>query len=152
MTVQPGRVALTPDDLVWAYGLEINDDNQLMPENMEPPDELEVVGEWVLPQIFHQNMNSHFNNKGKWNNHTWGMIAIFNELQLFLMTFPISFVKELMRPKMNAATINKISLREYVCLLGLTFFMGCFKGISDCCQWFSKEPIIVDKGAPLLIE
>ena len=26
--------------------------------------------------------------------------------------------------------------------------MGCFEGVSEHCQWFSKEPITVDKGAP----
>ena len=76
------------------------------------------------------------------------MIAFYNELQLFLMTFPISFVEEVMLPKMNAATINKRTLREYVCWLGLTLFMGRFEGISNHCLWFSKEPITVDKGAP----
>ena len=37
-TIQPGRVALTLDDLVdlWAHGLEINNDNQLVSENAEP--------------------------------------------------------------------------------------------------------------------
>ena len=46
-----------------------------------------------------------------------------------------------MLPKMNAATINKVKLREYVSLLGLTFFIGYFEGVSDHCHWFSKEPI-----------
>ena len=69
------------------------------------------------------------------------------------MTFPISFAKKVILPKMNAATTNKISLREYVCWLGLTFFMGHFKEIPDHHQWFSKEPITVDKGPPFqLIE
>ena len=37
MTIQPGRVALTPVNLVelWALGLEIDDDNQLVPENLQ---------------------------------------------------------------------------------------------------------------------
>ena len=73
-----------------------DDGNQPVPENAEPLDELGVVGEWVLPQTHQQKMNGHFNNKGKWHNHTLGMIAIYDELQLFLMTFPISFVKEVM--------------------------------------------------------
>ena len=50
-TIQPGKVAVTPDDLVdlQACVLEINNNNQLVPENAEPPNELEVNGEWVLP-------------------------------------------------------------------------------------------------------
>ena len=57
-------------------------------------------------------------------------------------------MNEVMLPKMHAAIINKITLKEYVCWLGLTFFMGCFEGVSDCHQWFSKEPITVDECAP----
>ena len=76
------------------------------------------------------------------------MIATYDELQLFLMTFLMNSVKEVMLPKMNAATINKITLRQYVCWLGLTFFKGCFEGVSDHHQWFSKGPITVDKHAP----
>ena len=51
MTIQPDSMALTPDDFIdlWACGLEIEDNNQPLPENAEPPDGLEVVGEWVLP-------------------------------------------------------------------------------------------------------
>ena len=45
-TVQPGRVALTPNDLVnlCACGLKIEDDNQSVLENAVPPDELEGSG------------------------------------------------------------------------------------------------------------
>ena len=64
--------------------------------------------------------------------------------------FPTNFVSVIL-PKMNAATINKISLREYVYWLGLTVIMGCFEGISHHHQWFSKEPITVDKGAPFCL-
>ena len=51
MTVQPGRVACTPDDLVdlWAHGLKIENNNQPVSENVEPPDELEDVDEWIEP-------------------------------------------------------------------------------------------------------
>ena len=51
VTIQPARIALTHDDLVdlWACELEVYDDNQLVPENAEPPDGLEAVCEWVLP-------------------------------------------------------------------------------------------------------
>ena len=67
VTNQPGRVALTPDDLVdlWAHRFKIDENNQLVLENAEPPDELEVVGKCVLLQTCHQKMNGHFNNKGK---------------------------------------------------------------------------------------
>ena len=46
-TIQPGRVALPPDDLVdlQAHGLEFDDNNQPVQENTEPPDELKDVGE-----------------------------------------------------------------------------------------------------------
>ena len=146
----PGRVTLASDDFVdlWAHGLEIDNNNQLVPENVKPLDKLEVVGEWVLPQTCHQKMNHHFNIKGKWHNHTWGMISIYNELHFLFLTFLISSMKEVMLPKMNAAKINKITLREYISLLGLTFFMGYLEGILDHHQWFSKEPITVNKGAP----
>ena len=51
LDIQPGRATLTPDDLVnlWEHGLEIDDNNQRVPKNAEPPDELEVVEDWVLP-------------------------------------------------------------------------------------------------------
>ena len=49
LTIQPGRGALTSNDLVdlRAHALEIDNNNQPVPENAENPDELEDVGEWI---------------------------------------------------------------------------------------------------------
>ena len=51
MTIEPGRVAITPDDLVelQACGLETDNNNQPVLENAESPDELKDVGEWIEP-------------------------------------------------------------------------------------------------------
>ena len=108
MTIHPGKVALTADDFValWACGLEIDNDNQPMPDNAEPPDELEVVGEWVLPQTCHQKVNGHFINRRKWH------AIIFDNISNQLCEGSYA-------PKKNAITINK----KYLFWLGLTFFM-----------------------------
>ena len=66
------------------------------------------------------------------------------------MTFSLTYIKDTLVPTMSTyfPSQDKVSLREYIQWLWITFFITCFKGVSDCKQWFSKEPPKGEGGTP----
>ena len=59
-----------------------------------------------------------------------------------VLTDPKEYITKTLLPTLN------ISLREYVCWLGLTFFMACFEGVSNRKEWWSNSEPTREPGAP----
>ncbi|KAL3817623.1 hypothetical protein ACHAXA_006512 [Cyclostephanos tholiformis] len=70
------------------------------------------------------------------------------EFELFWMTFPEDFVKDVTIPTMNNKLRSPLMLGEFYKWLGCNFFMACFQGILDRKCWWSKEAISPYSGAP----
>ena len=141
--VRAGRLTLTAEDIIdlCARGLEIDDDNEPVEENQGPPPPVNPFI-WLTPTTCHRKSAGHLNTRGRWANHPWHKIKEYDELALFLMTFPKEYITKTLLPTLN------ISLKEYVRWLGLTFFMACFEGVSNRKEWWSNSEPTREPGAP----
>ena len=98
--------------------------------------------------------------KWRWINHSWSGVTDYNELALFLMSFCLTYIKDTLVPTMNKSlpSKDKMSLREYIQWLGMTFFIACFEGVSDHKQWRPLllqwldvwQPVWADNASPLI--
>ena len=76
------------------------------------------------------------------------MVTEYDELALFMITFPMNYIMDTLLPMINKLLTQKVSLHEYVRWIGLTFSVGCYKGRSNCKQWFLRDPELREEGAP----
>ena len=127
-----------------------NFDDVPVPKNAVLPPVQEQQGVWTVPTMCHQKAARMSNLKGRWINHPWSQVTDYDELALFLMTFPLTYIKDILIPTMNKSlpSKDKMSLRKYIQWLGIIFFMAYFQGVSDPKQWFSKEPPKREGGVP----
>ena len=148
------RGNLTDADLaeIRAMGLEVDDDNEAVPENRNAPQPTERVGTWTIPSVCPRKAGNHTNAKGHFVGHSWEKIKHYDELQLFQICFPMEYLKEVVVPETNKRlrkTKNKtLKLPEFITFLGLTLYMACYEGISDRDLWWSQETVSPKSGAP----
>ena len=76
------------------------------------------------------------------------LIAEYDELQLFMMAFPVKFLIDVLLPMANQSMMNEMDLSEFFVWLGCIFFMACHPGVSDRRLWWSKKEISPREGAP----
>ena len=132
-------------------GIQIDDDNQPVPENNNPPAAAAdpPVGTWEKPTICPRRANSSFSdNQGKWRHHRWDQIAEYDELNLFRICFPEQYIVEVLIPTTNKELSDKLSLQEFYIWLGIIFYMACFNGIPDREMWWSTKAVDMFSGAP----
>lgn len=79
---------------------------------------------------------------------SWPIIAEMDEIQLFMLCFPMDYLKNTVLPETNKYVSQEITLQEFFVFLGCLFFMAChpFDGKRDV--WWSKDPISPKHGAP----
>ena len=89
------------------------------------------------------------NTKGRFVAKPWMTVGEIDELALFCMCFPESFLFKVTLP---AATDHikgdTVNLSEFYVWLGCRFYMACFYGQSDFQKWRSTRPIDMFDGAP----
>ena len=133
-------------------GIQVDDDNEPAPENAQPAaPSTSTVGEWITPTVCPRRADPNCSNsKGSWRSHSWQKIKEMEELSLFRMCFPESWVKEVLIPATNAEIRDgeDLTLSEFYRYLGCHFFMACFEGVSDRRMWWSAKPITMNEGAP----
>ena len=124
--------------------------NKWVSENAGPPPAQEQQWLWTVPTICHRKNAGMSNLKGRWANHPWSQVINYDELVLFLMTFPLTYIKNTLHSTMNKSlpSKDKMFLRKYIQWPGITFFMACFEEVLNRKQWFSKEPPKRDSSAP----
>ena len=89
---------------VCASGLVIENFNEPLPDDAAPPPAAELpqqIGEWILLAICPRAANYFSMNKGKFKEKTWDSIAVMNDLQLWLLCFPIKYLAEVVVPETN---------------------------------------------------
>jgi len=129
-------------------GIDVDDDNEPVPENAEPTVMNPGNGRFEKPTMCPRRMANINNTKGKFNSHCWEVIIEMNEFDQFRMCFPEKNVINVIIPKTNQNLGTPINLQEFYVWLGCIFYMACFQSIGDCDQWWSLAPIDQFKGAP----
>ena len=109
--------------MLCTQGITINLDTEPVKENMDIP---KVVvfeeGTWSKPSFCQRAIAGHKKPKGKWTNHPWPNVKDYPELKLFMVAFPMKYLKEVVLPETNK---QLIILKEPITLLKLIQFLGC---------------------------
>jgi len=130
-----------------AQGFTVDDDNEPVEENAGPTGPIST-GTWMRPAFCPRKSAGHTNSNGKWHHHPWAEVAEMNELELFLMCFPVKYIKSVIIPETNKHLQVPVSMQEFFVFIGCLFFMACHPGVEDRDSWWSTKPITPDKGAP----
>ena len=102
----------------------------------------------MRPAFFPRKNAGHTNSNGKWHHHPWAEVAEMNELELFLMCFPVKYIKSIIIPKTNKHLQVPVTMQEFFVFLGYHFFIACHQGVEDPDSWWSTKPITPNEGAP----
>jgi hypothetical protein len=147
---QGGHAGLAEEiEQLRAEGIEVDDDNEPLPEEAAaPPDPVGTQYNWEKPTFCPRRVNSMPNDPGKWRNHRWDEIAAMSSFDLFRMTMPEQFIRDVIIPATNVMLRDPLTISEFYKWLGCQFYMACFQGVSDRKLWWSSQPIDMFSGAP----
>jgi hypothetical protein len=74
-----------------------------------------------------------------------------DELELFLMCFPIKYIKNVVIPQSNKHLQVPITMQEFFVFIGCLLFMTCHPGVDDQDAWWSSRAISPNKSAPFCL-
>ena len=128
---QPGRT-ITADAIaeLRAQGFTVDDDNEPVEENAENPGP-PPIGTWLRPTTCRRAGQGHLKLSGRWAGVSWATVAEMDELQLFLLCFPVEYIKKTVLPETNKYMAVTITLKEFFCVYWLPVLHGM---PSRCCQ------------------
>ncbi|KAL3779887.1 hypothetical protein HJC23_001477 [Cyclotella cryptica] len=129
-------------------GIEVDDDNKPLPENVGADSLPSPEGTWADLRQCRRNMAGGRFEKGKWLHHPWSQVSQYSKFKLFEMTFPMSYIRDVVIPAINAHLTSETNIKEFAVWLGCVFFMSCYQGIGDHRLWWSLQPISLTEGAP----
>ena len=69
--------------------------------------------------------------KGKWVGVPWPNVAEMDELELFLLCFPVKYLKEVVIPQTNKHLTKYLSMQELFVFIGCILFMACHPGVKE---------------------
>ncbi|KAL3782253.1 hypothetical protein ACHAWO_010589 [Cyclotella atomus] len=131
-------------------GITVDDYNEPLPENAQPdttPDN--TPGEWKdLRQCIGEGSTHNNKSEGKWKHHSWPQISLMDELQLWLLCFPVEYIQNVVIKNVNKELETPTDIREFLTVLSCIHFMACYEGISNRREWWSLKPISEEDGAP----
>ena len=70
------------------------------------------------------------------------------KLELFLILFPVEYIKEILIPKTNSLMKHTMDLGEFIWWLGCWFYMGCWVRMLNRRSWWSTPEPKIDGGTP----
>jgi Transposase IS4 len=132
--------------MIVRNGIEVDDDNQPAPENINPApeDTNNIYGEWGFPG-FCERRRQGFNKHDAKLNHYNGN---FDYQSVFEHLFPMAWVKEVLLVKTNDNLDDqKITYGEFLRWIGLWFIMATTEGCQRRDFWASAN-ISMYAGAP----
>ena len=113
-----------------AQGHTVDDDNEPVEENTADPGP-PPIGHWFTPTYCPRVQSGHQKKKGYWINHKWSDIAEMDELELFLMCFPVKYIKDVVIPESNKHLERDMTMSEFFTFIGCLLFMACHPGAGD---------------------
>ena len=134
-------------DELRAEGHTVDDDNEPVEENVDDPGP-PPVGQWMKPTTCPRIREGNQKVKGRWINFRWDQVAEMDELELFLLSFPIDYIRDVVLPETNKNIANPVDMREFFRFLGCLLFIACHPGVGDRDLWWSNKPISPRDGAP----
>ena len=84
-------------------GITVHDDNKPLTENTEADTTPNITpGEWKdLRQCICEGSNHNNKSKGKWNHQSLSQVALMDELQLWLLCFPVEYLENIVIKNLN---------------------------------------------------
>ena len=70
------------------------------------------------------------------------------KLELFLILFPVNYIKEILIPEINKLLEHPMELGEFIRWLGCWFYMGFWVRIPNRSNWWSTAEPKISIGAP----
>jgi len=131
-----------------AQGFTVDDDSEPIEENAGPAGPL-PTGTWMRPTFCPRQSDGHTKVKGKWVGVPWPNVAEMDELELFLLCFPVKYLKETVIPQTNRhLTQQALTMQELFVFIGCILFMACHHVIEHQSDRWSIRPISAKEGAP----
>jgi hypothetical protein len=119
--VQPGQ-NINSEEIteLRAQGITVDDDDE--------PDELNAqnpgpapIGTWGKLDACRRASQGHLKLSGRCAGMTWQTVAEMDELQLFMLCFPMDYLKNTVLPETNKYVSQEITLQEFFVFLGCLF-------------------------------
>jgi hypothetical protein len=92
--------------------------------------------------------DGHTKVKGKWVSVPWPNVAEMDELKLFLLCFPMKYLKETVISQTNTHLTQALTMQELFVFIGCILFIACHQGIKERDDWWSIRPISAKEGPP----
>ncbi|KAL7554463.1 hypothetical protein ACHAWF_019026 [Thalassiosira exigua] len=135
-------------DELRAQGITVELDTEPAPENAGPPAPV-AAGKWIKPTTCRRTAEvGNQKTKGSWKNYAWSRIKEMEEIELFLMAFPVKYVRDVVIPETNKTLYPATDMTEMFRFFGAIFFMACHPGVPDRAMWWSKKEVSEKEGAP----
>ena len=100
-TPPPGRGLLVKEIAeLQAQGFTVNVGNEPVKENEGPVGPV-PMGMWMHPTFCPRQSNGHTRVRGKWVGIPWPNVAEMDKLELFLLCFPITYLKDTIIQQMS---------------------------------------------------
>jgi len=132
-----------------AEGIEVDNDNEPLPEDAEPAPPDPVQYEYTIPTFCPRRANNDIiDSPGRWTNYRWDEIAEKSELDLFRMCFLDDFVREVILPATNVHLFPHLTMQEFYKWLGCHFFMACSRGSTIVTSGGHRGPSACSRGHP----
>ena len=130
---------LTSEDMadLWLQVIAVNDDNDPAPKNIPDPEntplpQLEDENSWMLERIICPRQSNNLHNKyAAFGHYSREEVMKMTELELFLILFPVEYLKEILLPEKNNLLKHPMDLGEIILWIGCWLYMGCWERISN---------------------
>lgn len=145
---------LTLDDMaeLARQGIEVDNDNEPAPENVPDaapttaePEALEWKEDGIVCPRRAANLQ---NSAAKLKNYSQEDVIKMSKLDLFLVLFPLEYLKTVVIPETNKQLTSPIDLCELLRFIGCWFYMSCWEGIQSRHDWWSSTDTDMFSGAP----
>ena len=108
-----------------------------------------ATGTWITPSTCPRRLSGATNREGRWIRHSWEDIINYDELDVWLLAFPVQYLIDVVIPTTNPhLSLGVTTLNEFITYMGLRKYMSCYVGIEDYRDWWSREAPSMWKGAP----
>ncbi len=71
-----------------------------------------------------------------------------SKLDLFMILFPVKYLKEVLIPETNKKLDVPLDLQEFIKWVGCWLYMSCWNGLLNRRDWWSSTEPSMDQGAP----
>ena len=150
---------LTSEDMadLRHQGIAVNDDNDPAPKNIPdtkniPLPQLEEENLWRSEGIICPSQSKQLHNKyAAFKNYSREELMKMTELELFLILFPVEYLKEILIPETNNLLKNPMDPVEFIRWMVYWLYMGCWVRISNRRNWWSTSNPTMSVGAPFIL-